>query len=162
MEPYQAELAVQLAKQVGDFTFEYVSTKLKIAKEAKNIETARNTYEEVINSLLQKNNDITRIAQEYKNLYERVSISDQDIEYLQSTIKSVLELFSQYKPQNTSQDSIDVVLKLVSKETLKTMQLLGFNYKEAIGEPLTDACSNFLRNKFEVKKQIQNNHNKNK
>jgi len=152
MEPHLVELGVQLAKQVGDFTFEYVSSKIKIAKEAKDIETVRNTYEEVINSLLQKNNDITRIAQEYKILYEKVSISDQDIEYLQSTIKSVVELFSQFRPQSAPQESIDVVLKLVSKETLKTMQLLGFNYKEAIGEPLTDACSNFIRSSLNVQK----------
>lgn len=152
MEPHLVELGVQLAKQVGDFTFEYVSSKIKIAKEAKDIETVRNTYEEVINSLLQKNNDITRIAQEYKILYEKVSISDQDIEYLQSTIKSVVELFSQFRPQNAPQESIDVVLKLVSKETLKTMQLLGFNYKEAIGEPLTDACSNFIRSSLNAQK----------
>ena len=29
---------------------------------------------------------------------------------------------------------------------------LGFNYKEAIGEPLTDACSNFIRSSLNVQK----------
>ncbi len=28
------------------------------------------------------------------------------------------------------------------------MQLLGFNYKEAIREPLTEVCSNVIRNKL--------------
>ena len=31
-------------------------------------------------------------------------------------------------------------------DTLRTMQLLGFNYREAIGEPLTEITANALRN----------------
>ena len=31
-----------------------------------------------------------------------------------------------------------MIEQLISKDTLKTMQLLGFNYKEAIGEPHTE------------------------
>lgn len=31
--------------------------------------------------------------------------------------------------------------ELISVDTLKTMQLLGFNYKAAIGEPLTKICA---------------------
>ena len=30
---------------------------------------------------------------------------------------------------------------LISVDTLKSMQLLGFNYKKAIGEPLTELCA---------------------
>ncbi|MCE2277094.1 hypothetical protein GPX91_04285 [Streptococcus thermophilus] len=40
------------------------------------------------------------------------------------------------------------LVALLNKDTLKTMQLLGFNYKEAIGEPLTEACSNAIREKL--------------
>ncbi len=34
-------------------------------------------------------------------------------------------------------------------DTLKTMQLIGFNYKTAIGEPLTLMLKNFLLSKVE-------------
>ena len=34
--------------------------------------------------------------------------------------------------------------ELIHKDTLKTMQLLGFNYKAAIGEPLTEVCANAI------------------
>lgn len=34
--------------------------------------------------------------------------------------------------------------ELISVDTLKTMQLLGFNYKAAIGEPLTEICANAI------------------
>lgn len=39
------------------------------------------------------------------------------------------------------------------------MQLLGFNYKEAIGEPLMEVCSNVIRNKLgglSSKKNVRN------
>ena len=38
----------------------------------------------------------------------------------------------------------EVFKDLISVDTLKTMQLLGFNYKAAIGEPLTEICANAI------------------
>lgn len=40
------------------------------------------------------------------------------------------------------------LVTLLNKDTLKTMQLIGFNYKQAIGEPLTEACATAIKNKF--------------
>ena len=48
---------------------------------------------------------------------------------------------------------------LLNKDTLKTMQLLGFNYKVAIGKPLTEVFSNAIRNKLgglSSKKNVRN------
>lgn len=42
--------------------------------------------------------------------------------------------------------------ELIQVDTLRTMQLLGFNYKKAIGEPLTDVISNSI-----LKNVSQNN-----
>ncbi len=36
---------------------------------------------------------------------------------------------------------------MISVDTLKTMQLIGFNYKSAIGEPLTLMLKNFILSK---------------
>ncbi|MCD5417299.1 hypothetical protein LR021_02885 [Candidatus Bipolaricaulota bacterium] len=36
------------------------------------------------------------------------------------------------------------IKELISIDTLKTIQLLGFNYKAAIGEPLTQLCANAI------------------
>lgn len=40
--------------------------------------------------------------------------------------------------------SYEQIKELISVDTLKTMQLLGFNYKAAIGEPLTLMLKNFI------------------
>ena len=52
------------------------------------------------------------------------------------------------------QNALEVIL---SKETLKILQLLGFNYKEAIGEPLTSVIAhaiNALAKKANTGKQV--------
>lgn len=38
-------------------------------------------------------------------------------------------------------ESLNQIKDLISVDTLKTMQLLGFNYKTAIGDPLTQLCA---------------------
>ena len=49
--------------------------------------------------------------------------------------------------QATAQvESYEQIKELISVDTLKTMQLLGFNYKAAIGEPLTQICANAISN----------------
>ena len=40
--------------------------------------------------------------------------------------------------------SYEQIKELISVDTLKTMQLLGFNYKAAIGEPLTQICASAI------------------
>lgn len=98
------------------------------------------------------------IAQSYKNELDRVVISDEDIEYLQQTVSKVLDLlvgmqFFDINNENEAVqekaraqiDAINGVKGLISKDVLKTMQLLGFNYKAAIGEPLTELCANKIK-----------------
>lgn len=66
----------------------------------------------------------------------------------------VLGFIFSFSPFQKGQEEIDKVNKqmqgyeqlkeLISIDTLKTMQLLGFNFKSAIGEPLTEICANAL------------------
>lgn len=42
--------------------------------------------------------------------------------------------------------------QLISADTLRAMQLLGFNYKAGIGEPLTELCANKIRQFGEIGK----------
>ncbi|HEO7293547.1 TPA: hypothetical protein VBE66_001984, partial [Streptococcus agalactiae] len=44
--------------------------------------------------------------------------------------------------------SFQQMTELLNKDTLKTMQLLGFNYREAIGEPLTEVCANTIKSRL--------------
>lgn len=43
-------------------------------------------------------------------------------------------------PDNKGQ--VEILKSLLSKETLRILQLVGFNYRAAIGEPLTELVRN--------------------
>lgn len=62
---------------------------------------------------------------------------------------------------NAQVDSYEQIKELISIDTLKTMQLLGFNYKAAIGEPLTQICAKAISS-FGDKKNTVSNKNTNR
>ncbi len=55
---------------------------------------------------------------------------------------------------------MQTMIQLLNKDTLKTMQLLGFNYREAIGQPLTEVCSETIKNKLGGGNPKSNNNKK--
>lgn len=131
-------------------TVAVVHSKVEALKTSKDVNNVRNAYNEIISELLEERNDAVLIAQTYKQELERVSISDEDIEYLQDTVAKVIDIISVFQAggsafsdgQKAAIKAADNLKTLISKDVLKTMQLLGFNYKAAIGEPLTQLCAN--------------------
>lgn len=137
-----------------------ISTKVRAIKEEKNAEKIRNTYDEIVNELLSEREEAIRIAQAYKSELEKVVISDEDIQHLHNTVANILKIITDMQIANAERVGVDAVeavkeqtkvyeqfMELISVDTLKTMQLIGFNYKAAIGEPLTLMLKNFLLSK---------------
>ncbi|MGJ1091074.1 hypothetical protein [Enterococcus gallinarum] len=149
MDPQLAALSADLLRTAGNNTLGFVETRIKEARTKKTIEEVNLVYSELVNGLLKDKQDLERIAYQYQDLYESVTISDEDIIYLQNTLQSVLDLLSEFVPQaEENAQSIEMVIKLLNKDTLKTMQLLGFNYKEAIGRPLTNLVASMIESKM--------------
>ncbi|MBT2660586.1 hypothetical protein [Bacillus sp. ISL-45] len=146
MEEQVAQLAIRFTEAMGKSSYDWVSTKITQAKEKKAENEKQIIYEEIINNLLQDKMELEMVAREYKGLYERVTISDEDIEHLQNTLQRVVELLSSFSPKlDENRENMKFLIELINKDTLKTMQLLGFNYKEAIGQPLTEACASAIQ-----------------
>jgi len=161
MEQYISEALVKAGIDLATLAFKgtttLVNSKIQSLKEEKNADKLRNKYDEIISELLSEREEAIRIAQAYKEEYERVNIGDDDIECIHNTLKQVITLLSSFKTMDAEQQySINQLVALLNKDTLKTMQLLGFNYKEAIGEPLTEVCSNAIRQKLGGVKNRQN------
>ena len=152
MDPNIAEALVKVGIELTTLTLKgtttLVNSKIQSLKEERNADKLRNTYDEIVNELLSEREQAIRIAQAYKEEYEKVNINDEDIEYLHNTLKQVISLLSSFTGLDSKEKSMKQLVALLNKDTLKTMQLLGFNYKEAIGEPLTEVCSNAIREKL--------------
>ena len=148
------ESSASLATLVAGGTVTAIKGKMQSLKSEKNIEKIRAEYDEMITKILQERTDAILLAQTYKAELERIQISDEDIVHLQNTFSNVLDIMKNVSP-NTPIDSFETIKDLISVDTLKTMQLLGFNYKAAIGEPLTEICADA------IKKLAQNRSNSN-
>lgn len=141
-----AKMGTDLATLAVKGTTTAIHGKVESIKKEKNIETVRNTYDEIINQLLSEREEAILIAQAYKEEMDKVNISDEDIVHLHNTVSKLLEILKVITPQDGRIDSFEQIKELISVDTLKTMQLLGFNYRAAIGEPLTQLCANSISN----------------
>ena len=139
------ELGVSLATMAVSGTATAINTKVKALQSEKDAEKIRIAYEEIVNELISEREEAVRIAQIYKAEYERIVISDEDIAHLHATASRLLDLLAVFSP-GTDVETLETFMDLISVDTLKTMQLLGFNYKAAIGEPLTQVCANAISN----------------
>jgi hypothetical protein len=138
------DLAAQLTTLAVKGTATAVANKVKTAKEIQDAEKLRNVYDEIVSELLNERDEAVRIAQAYKSELDRIVISDEDIKHLESTVSNVLEILKGFS-SDMPVDTFEQFRSLISVDTLKTMQLLGFNYKAAIGEPLTNICADAIR-----------------
>lgn len=127
-----------------------VANKIKATKSVRDAKELRTTYDEIVNELLNERDEAIRIAQAYKSELEKVVISDEDIAHLHSTVTRILEMVKENeagKEVSKQLEKYEQIKELISVDTLKSMQLLGFNYKSAIGEPLTMLLRNLILSK---------------
>ena len=121
--------------------------KIRALQIERDIEKIRNQYDDIINGLIAERSEAIRIAQVYKSEIERYEISDKDIQHLHKTIELVLDIIKQMSPKTDIQ-IYQQLKELICVDVLKSIQLLGFNYKEAIGEPLTELCASAILSKI--------------
>lgn len=140
------ELGAALTALAVKGTVTAVNTKIKTIKNEKNAETIRSNYDEIVNELISEREEAIRIAHIYKRELERIVISDEDIQHLNKTVTKVLGILKEMNP-NMPLDAFESLNQLINVDTLKAIQLLGFNYKEAIGEPLTILCASAILSK---------------
>ncbi|MGO2981508.1 MAG: hypothetical protein ACTINR_08000 [Leuconostoc mesenteroides] len=147
-------LNTAFAKAITEVTVEKVTNKITQIKSNHDLKKQVTDYEQLVNDLLDNKNKLELTARNYKERLEQVTISDSDIESLHNTVSIVLKIIKPLSQSGEQEDekSIDIVLDLLNSDTLKTLQLLGYNYKKAIGEPLTQITAEFLKAKLDTKK----------
>lgn len=159
MQTVILELAKQLASLTAKGTVSGIQTKIASMKNESNIENLKNNYNELIDQLISERAEAIRIARSYKDELEKVEISDEDIVHLHNTIEKILDILKEtivVENNDNSQEimnqisAFEQIKNLISVDTLKTMQLLGFNFKIAIGEP-----KNFINSKSPASTQYE-------
>lgn len=134
--------SVNFSEYLVQNTSQVISDKIKASKPKNNNEETINELVEIINNLIAEKNELISIAQTYDEQLVSQKISDDDIKYITTNILPLFEKLLEYgdepKKKEENRQNLDVFKPLLSKETFNILQILGFNYKKAIGEPLTE------------------------
>lgn len=146
MDPtYIFGLAQALNTIISSDTTKYAIDGMTGFKDSKDKNAVIAKYEEIFSSLISENQELKKVALGYKDEYEKMNITDDNIEYLRNTFNRVLTLLTNMGGGDDEQQRyIEQFSNLIEVDTLKTMQLLGFNYKKAIGEPLTEIVNHYI------------------
>jgi len=142
-----ATIGTDLAILAAKGTAVTVTNKFQAIRNKKQHDEICNSYEEIINELVAERAQAIAIARAYETELQRYEITDEDIKHLQSTIGNALDILKSLSPDRDF-DYYEQFKSLISVDTLKAMQLLGFDYKRAIGDPLTDVCAEMIRTKL--------------
>ena len=154
MEYDVTSLTISLAQALAKDTVDWVRTEIEVAKKMKDLLQAQNEYEAIIQTLVNEKLEIQRIAQQYQQLYSGITISDEDFEHLHKTLSEMLPVVIGLNPETRSGiEAFQAILDLINVNLLKSMQLIGFDYKEAIGRPLTQLCAGSIENLGRPKNQ---------
>lgn len=149
MDDQVIQLGVQLAEVTVRNTASNVSNRIKGSKAKRNATETINDMDEIINELIADKSELARIAKALEDQLVAQRISNDDIDYVTSNLVPKLEEFIENASDDDAsadkiEDSLEVIKPLLSGETLTILQLLGFNFRQAIGEPLTDLLRDYI------------------
>lgn len=140
---------INLATKTADIfiknTTETIFRRIDAAKDDSDKEKTILRLEEIIKELIEERNELDKIIKEYDELLGMQKISEKDINYITENIVPIVSDFLESdlvsSDENINKDEInqiiDVLKPLLSIETFTILQLIGFNFREAIGIPLT-------------------------
>lgn len=132
--------SIELGKFLVQNTSQTIMDRKKLAKAKDSNEETINSLEEIINGLIAEKNQLIEIAQIYDEHLVAQKISKEDIDYITNSILPLLESILEKDETDEgikNKENLELLKPLLSAETFNILQLLGFNFKQAIGEPLT-------------------------
>ena len=151
LTPEMITLGTELASIAGRKSVEAIFDKIRTVKKKGDKDEIISNLEEIINDLISDKNRLIQISQAYEENLITQKITQEEIDYITNSIIPLLEEFLKQSSQDDSrkiQDGINAIKPILSKEIFNIMQILGFNFKEAIGEPLTELLAAFIRTKI--------------
>lgn len=150
LTPEIIALGTELTTIAGRKSVESIFDRIKTVKQKGDKDEIIGNLESIINELIADKNALLQISRAYEEYFVTQRITDDEIDYITKSIVPLLEKLLQQTNNDESgkiQEGIDMIKSVLSKETFNIMQIIGFNFKEAIGEPLTELLASFIRTK---------------
>lgn len=154
-QQFQA-LTDQLAITAAKNTAASIADRIRLTKARKRDHETIAELEEIVNDLLSDKSELLLIAQAYEQDLVAQRISPEDIEYISDNFIPLLQRLiessaaSNGREGAAAQEMIDLIQPVLSVETVTILQLIGFNFRKAIGEPLTELVGKLILSKTQV------------
>lgn len=155
MDQQLIDLTVRLSEALVKNTASTIFTKIKASKAKKDDKETINELEEIIQDLISDKNELLQISQAFQQEIMAQKITDTEIDYITQQLIPKLQELAGATGGNVD-EMVRILSPLVSKETLTILQLLGFNFRKAIGEPLTILVEKAILSKLPVDPVLQN------
>lgn len=159
LDPQLQTLALQLADTTIRNTAGSIADRVATAKARKKDRETIAELEEIISSLTSDKNELVRISQAFEQELVAQRISQADIEYISTHFVPLLQKLiesaaASNNEEEAAQEIIDLIQPLLSVETVTVLQLVGFNFRKAIGEPLTEFVSKLILSKAQPNPEL--------
>ncbi len=139
MDPELQSLAVQLADNTVRNTAGLVADRIASIRGRKRDADTIAELENIINELIDDKNELVRIAQAFEQQLVAQQLSAENVDYITRNLVPVIKRLAELGGTDSNVDEmLALVEPILSVETLTVMQLMGFNFRRAIGEPLTE------------------------
>ncbi|MGJ0530210.1 hypothetical protein ACR723_06270 [Enterococcus lactis] len=166
MDPQLVELSARLTEVALKTTATSISSKLKAVKQSRDDKKIIAEMNDMIYELLDDKQELEAIAKSYQEEFIAQKLSEDDLKYISSTVLPIMKKFLEELAETQEVEerlktiklieSLDAFESLLSINTLNVLQLIGFNFKKGIGEPLTELIKNSI-NGSNKKDQIKYN-----
>lgn len=144
-------LAIRLAESVVRNTAGAIADRVNVIKTKKDAAQQVAELEQIINDLISDKTELVRIAHAYESELVAQRISADDVRYISANlvpvIKQLVDSASSSNQDAQPTDMMALLEPILSVETVTILQLLGFNFRSAIGEPLTQLVGNAIQAK---------------
>lgn len=147
MDPQLHALGLQLTESAIRNSASAVADRVTAVKARRRNEDTIAELEDIVNNILADKSELVRIARAFEDELIAQRISTSDIEYISSNVVPIIEHLmasAQHQGGTSVQAMIDLLKPLLSVETVTILQLVGFNFRKAIGEPLTGLLSHLI------------------
>jgi len=143
-----ADLATQLAGSAARNTATMIADKISALKVSKSDAERAAALEQIVTELIDDKNELTRIAQAYRHELVAQQLTPGDVRYITDTVVPLLTTLTEASenPEEAEKQKkqIETFSPLLTVETVNVLQLLGFNFRQGIGAPLTQRVKDLI------------------
>lgn len=162
VDPELLKAGTSLGTQIVKDSSKTIFDRIKIARTNKQKDEIINELQEIITELVDERSQLVQLTQVYEEQLIAQRMSEEDIEYITNTVVPLLEkvlYLSDTEDTENVKEAIEILKPLLSKETFSVLQLVGFNFKKAIGEPLTNLLSKWISSHIPISQQVNAEYN---